>query len=297
MDTLSCNVHDCALVFEGGGYRASYTAGFATLFLDRGIYFDFVCGISAGASHTVDYVSRDAKRVRDAFIELSDRRPQAGGMRSWMSGNGYFNAEYDYQGCIDDGYMPFDWETFCANPASLRIQALDVTAGKTVTWGREDMPTIQDMTVRVRASSTLPGLMVPPVIDDHIMYDGGLGRGAGLPVHMAEEAGYSKMLLIATRPEGYRKPPVSATSARINLQVSGDNDALFAALMTRNDRYNRELERLARLERSGQLLTIRPDIMPVSSTTTKRAQLEESYRMGRAQAERDWPKIEKFIFG
>ena len=49
MDTLVSTVKDCALVFEGGGYRASYTAGYATLFLDKGIYFDFVCGISAGA--------------------------------------------------------------------------------------------------------------------------------------------------------------------------------------------------------------------------------------------------------
>jgi predicted patatin/cPLA2 family phospholipase len=159
------------------------------------------------------------------------------------------------------------------------------------------MPTIQDMTVRVRASSTLPGLMIPPKIDGHTMYDGGLGHGAGLPVHMAEEAGYRKILFIATRPKGYRKPAVSSTTARLNQQLSGGNDALFAALMTRNDRYNRELERLERVEKTGQMLTIRPDVMPVSSTTTKRAQLEESYRMGRAQAERDWPRIQEFIFG
>ena len=51
---LENNVHNCALAFEGGGYRAAYTAGMANVLLERGIYFDEVVGISAGASHAVE---------------------------------------------------------------------------------------------------------------------------------------------------------------------------------------------------------------------------------------------------
>ena len=61
-------IHDCALVFEGGGYRGAYTAGIANALLENHIYFDFVCGLSAGASHTVNYVSRDRRRVEQAFL-------------------------------------------------------------------------------------------------------------------------------------------------------------------------------------------------------------------------------------
>ena len=68
---LETNVHDVALVFEGGGYRASYTAGIANVLLERGIYFDEVCGISAGSSHTANYISRDQNRVRRSFIDLA----------------------------------------------------------------------------------------------------------------------------------------------------------------------------------------------------------------------------------
>ena len=75
------HVSDCALLFEGGGYRASYTAGFANVLLEHGVSFDFVCGVSAGASHTVDFVSGDQERVKNAFIVLADRRPEAGGVR------------------------------------------------------------------------------------------------------------------------------------------------------------------------------------------------------------------------
>ena len=63
-DDLTNNITDCALVFEGGGYRAAYTAAIANALLREGLYFDFVCGLSAGASHAVDYVSRDQHRVK-----------------------------------------------------------------------------------------------------------------------------------------------------------------------------------------------------------------------------------------
>ncbi len=53
------NIFDTALIFEGGGMRASYTAGVVNTLLENELYFDFVAGISAGASHSVNYLSRD----------------------------------------------------------------------------------------------------------------------------------------------------------------------------------------------------------------------------------------------
>ena len=46
MESPVSNVFDCALVFEGGGYRGSYTCAFANVLLGQGIYFDYVCGLS-----------------------------------------------------------------------------------------------------------------------------------------------------------------------------------------------------------------------------------------------------------
>ena len=38
--TLSSNVHDTALIFEGGGMRVSYTAAVVVALLDAGVHFD-----------------------------------------------------------------------------------------------------------------------------------------------------------------------------------------------------------------------------------------------------------------
>ena len=51
------NIFDTALIFEGGGMRASYTAGVVNTLLENELYFDSVAGISAGASHSVNYLS------------------------------------------------------------------------------------------------------------------------------------------------------------------------------------------------------------------------------------------------
>ncbi len=294
---LVCNVNDVALVFEGGGYRASYTAGMANLLLDKGVHFSFACGISAGASHAVDYLSRDQWRVKAAFTMLPGRTPESGGMRSLLAGNGFFNADYDYWGCIEDGYMPFSWATFSANPADLRIQSFAAETGETVVWGKADMTDTHTMADRVRASSTLPGFMHPIQIDGLTMYDGGLGRGAGIPVRLAEDAGFERVLFVATRPQGYRKKAPTASEKAVYRALSHGMELLYEAMLTRNERYNEELAHVDELERQGRALVIRPDVMPVKSTTIKTSELLRSYDMGYAQAQRDWPRVEHYLFG
>ena len=293
---LETNVHGVALVFEGGGYRASYTAGIANMLLERGIYFDEVCGISAGSSHTANYISRDQNRVRRSFIDLAGI-PEGGGMRSLAAGHGYFNADYDYPGCVADGFLPFDWETFAANPARPRIQSSEADTGRTVSFARESMDTFEHMMTEVRASSTLPGMMRPVRINGHIMLDGGIGVGAGIPTHLAEMDGYDKIFFVATRPAGYRKTAPGTAARRLYAHWGQQFPELERALLTRHERYNAAIDHLLRLEREGRAFIVRPDEMPVKSTTLDVAQLYASYELGHRQALRDYPRWEEWLFG
>ena len=45
------------LVLEGGAMRGIYTAGVLDVFLEQGIHFDGVIGVSAGALHGCSFVS------------------------------------------------------------------------------------------------------------------------------------------------------------------------------------------------------------------------------------------------
>ena len=154
---LENNVHNCALVIEGGAMRASYVSGLVNVLLEQGIYFDYVCGISAGSTVATNYVSRDMVRTKRSFVDFA-ANPQMGGLKSFLNRRGFFNADYDYLGCIEDGSMPFDWQTFQANPARVRIQAFQRDTGRTVVWGRDHMQTLEDLMACVRASSSPPNL-------------------------------------------------------------------------------------------------------------------------------------------
>lgn len=62
--------------------------------------FGWVGGVSAGSSHTVNYLSRDAWRAKDSFVDFA-HNPSFGGAASVLRGTGYFNAEYIYERSSD----------------------------------------------------------------------------------------------------------------------------------------------------------------------------------------------------
>ncbi len=293
-EALTSNVLGCALAFEGGGYRGAYTAGMVNLLLERGVYFDYVCGISAGSSHAVNYLSRDQTRVHMAFLAIDGNEP-VGGVGSFLRGRGYFNADYLYEGCIRDGFCGFAWDRFVANPARLRIQAFEGATGRTASFTKDDMPDVWHMIARVRASSTVPVAMRPEPLDGRTFYDGGLGTGAGLPVHLAEQDGFERFVLLATRPKGYRKRPVTPVWRTLFKRMFADAPHLLEATLTRPERYNVELDRIAELERGGRALVIRPDEMPVSNGTLDTSRLHHAYTAGHAQLERDLPRVLEFV--
>ena len=92
------------------------------------------------------------------------------------------------------GVLPFNFDAFWNNPTPCAIQGFDRDTGETVVWHKEDMATLKDLMVRVRASSTLPFVMPAVHIDGHVYYDGGLGQGAGIPLQLALDSGCSRIL-------------------------------------------------------------------------------------------------------
>ena len=281
-------VHGVALMFEGGGMRASYTCASVVKLLEQGIGFDFVCGLSAGASNTVNFLSRDIWRARASFVDLVDD-PHFGDWRTFLRGKGMFSAHWIYEESgLPDGPLPYDFAAFQSSPADMAIQAFDRDTGRTVVWRKPDMPTLSDLMRRVRASSTLPIVMPPVTINGATLYDGGLGQGGGIPLHLALDAGYTRVFAVLTRPRGYRKDPQDHTT-RLTAELYRRHPYVRKALLTRAERYNAELDRLEAMAAAGDAYIVYADEMAVSSGTTQRAQLERSYAAGYAQATRELP--------
>lgn len=290
---LTSNVTDTALLFEGGGMRASYTSAMVAELLREGIHVDFVAGISAGSSNSVNYLARDAERARAAFVDFADD-PRFGNWRTFVRGKGMFNAEYIYEHAgLPEADLPYDFAAYEANPARLMLAGFDAVTGQTRWWERSDMTTLQDLMVRVRASSTMPVLMPPVHAEGTVFVDGALGEDGGVPVGAADRAGLTRLFVVMTRERGYVKRPerfpafYQATFRRY--------PAVAEALLTRWRRYNATRERLFEMERAGDAYLFVPETMPVSNGERSVAKLTAAHELGLAQARREMPAIREFL--
>lgn len=271
--------------------RASYTAGFLNNLLENKIYFDYVAGISAGASHSVNYLSRDIKRSKRSFVDLV-RDSNFGGWKSFFKGEGFFRSQYIYEEtCYPDAALPLDFETFMANPAKLRIGAFDRDSGEMRYFTKDDIHEIKDLMKIVRASSSMPIFMPPTYYDDHCYVDGGLSGGIALDI--AKKDDFKKFFVVLTREKGYRKKPVKFTgSIRAYYRK---HPLVVEALLKRHITYNQTLEELEQLKNEGKAFLVYPDVMPVSNREINYEKLAESYRLGYMQGQRDVPKWKEFL--
>ena len=286
-------ISDTALIFEGGGMRASLTSGMVVTLLDAGLDFDWVAGISAGASNAVNYLSGDARRARRSFVEFAADE-QFGGLRYFARGQGMFNAEYIYQqaGGPDEA-LPFDWETFQSSSADMRIVAFDAVSGNDVVWSRKDTPRIDDLMVRVRASSTMPGLMPPVHLDGHVYVDGAMGEDGGIALSQAQHEGFEKFVIVLTQERSYRKAPQRFPA--VYRRIFRRYPALGEALLTRSARYNKTRDRIFALEEEGKAHVFAPERMPVDNGTRDLSRLAAAHRMGLSQSRRELPAMREFL--
>lgn len=294
-DTASLSAPTTALVCEGGGMRNSFTAAAIHELMTHGISFGWVGGISAGSSHTVNFLAHDADRARESFIEFS-ASSASGGVGSLIRGDGYFNAEYIYETAgLPDNDLPFDFDSFSADPTPFRIGATHATTGRTVYWGRDDITSRESLLKRVRASSTLPVIMPVPEVDGEQYVDGALGTSGGVPVEAAEADGFERFLVLCTRPRDYIRPQVKYPGAV--RRILGRYPAVAEAVITRPDRYNATKNRLLDMERDGRALLFFPDEMRIANTERNLDKLKASYYDGLVQTGREWDRWMDFLSG
>lgn len=285
------NIKNTALIFEGGGMRASYTAGFATTLLENGLYFDYVTGISAGSSHTVNYLSRDIERTKKSFVDTV-LDPKFGGWKYFFKGEGFFRAEYIYeQTPYPDAALPFDYETFRKNTAKLRIGAFNCEQGHMEYFSKDDMKEMLDVLKIVRASSSMPFFMPPTIYNGQMYVDGGIS--GGIPLDIAKHDGYDKFFVVLTRERGYRKKPIKFQG--LIKAYYRKYPKVVEAMLTRHIEYNRTLEELEQLERENKAYLVYPNTMPISNKETNHKRLADCYEMGYHQGQMELSLWREFL--
>ncbi|MCI1747266.1 MAG: patatin family protein [Acidipropionibacterium sp.] len=286
-------VDDVALVLEGGGMRASYSAAVIVKLLRERVKFPHVSGISAGSSHLSNYLSNDPQRARACFVDFSGD-PKVGSLWTFATGRGLFDADYIYQHtCAPGEALPYDYAAFQANPAAMRVGATRTSDGTQRWFGRDDVGSMSELMTIIQASSTMPGLMPPVTIDGVEYVDGAIGPNGGIPLDIARADGFERFAVVMTRTRSYVKAP--PRDVRALNRIFRRRPAVAEAVAGRWRRYNATREELFDLESDGRAVLFFPDTMPINNRERSVAKLRRCYGLGMGQINREWPRWREFL--
>jgi len=276
------------LVLEGGGMRGLFSAGVMDALYDAGVVFDGIFGVSAGACFGCNYKSRQPGRVI-RYNRRFAREPRYCSWGNLLRGDDLFGAEFCYH-ALPEKLDPFDVRAFETNPAEFHVVTTDCATGKPV-YKRIDRID-GDAFEWIRASASMPIVSKPVPLDGMMLLDGGLSDG--IPLRYSESCGFGRNLVVTTRPRGYRKfPSWKHVLAKPFLRKF---PAVYHALATRHEWYNRTLEYIDRRVADGAALLIAPDRdLPVSRVCHDPDVMQRVYDIGHVAGEREAEAVKAFL--
>ena len=121
-------MYSCGLVLEGGGNRAIYTSGVLDAFMDQGITFPYVIGVSAGSCNAVSYIGKCRGRQHDISIQYSgDKRFMS--LENMIKNGEFLNGEWLF-GELSYDLSPLDQETYDRANTTLCVVVTNALTGK-----------------------------------------------------------------------------------------------------------------------------------------------------------------------
>ena len=276
------------LVLEGGAMRGLFTAGVIDVWMTAGITFDGLVGVSAGACFGCNYKSRQPGRVIRYNKRLA-KDPRYCSWRSLLKTGDLFNVDFCYRE-IPFELDPFDVAAYEANPMEFHLSVTDCATGKPV-YRRLDKADAAAFRW-IQASASMPLVSRPVAIGGHEYLDGGLSDG--IPLAYFERMGFDRNVVVTTRPHGYRK--FASWKVALTKIFLRRYPAVYRALATRHEWYNRTLEYIDQRVAAGAALLIAPEApLPIARVCHDPKAMQRVYDLGKAAGERSAASVKEFL--
>jgi len=238
-----------ALVLEGGGARAYYSAGVFEAFMDSGIMFPYIAGVSAGSANALSYVSGQRGRNR-IIAEKYVKMKTYASLCNYLRTGSYFDFDFIFKS-IPEKHVFWDKEMFDSADIRFLTGAINCATGETVWFEKEEIAT--GFTVS-RASCSIPVLSRIVKHNGYDLLDGGIS--SPIPIEKSIADGNTFHVIVLTRNRGFVDEPYGPANLLKLFYRKYPN--LIETAMRRHDIYNRQLALCEQLERDNKALIIRP---------------------------------------
>ena len=275
------------LVLEGGAMRGMFTSGVLDVFMENGVTFDGMIGVSAGATFGCNFKSKQIGRaIRYNKKYAHDRRYCS--FYSLFTSGDLYNADFCYN-VLPNQLDPFDYETFDKDPMEFYVATTDAKTGEPLYHKITDSRKGMDW---IRASASMPGVSRPVKIEDLTLLDGGIADS--VPIEYFESIGYTKNVIVLTQPRDFVKQPTGMLPLMKFLLRKYPK--LIDAVAVRHERYNKQREYILSREKAGAAFIICPEkALGISRTEKNIDELERVYQEGRANATKHLEEIKSFL--
>lgn len=224
--------HVVCLAVEGGGMRGAVSAGMCVVLEAAGVVsaFDRVYGVSAGALNGWATAAGQAALSATHYEDAAHRRVvnRLGLLRR----RPLIDLELLFEDVIA-ARKPLSFERLASGP---EFRALATSLDTLSLRVLEDFDGAEEVLQAVRASAALPRFAgTPPVFRGERMTDGGFHEP--IPYETAVAEGATHVLVLRSRPAGYRTPAVVEAAELLALR---DDPRLLELARARRGRYNRQ---------------------------------------------------------
>lgn len=264
-----------AVIDVGGGLRGIYAAGVLDFCIENKITFDVGIGVSAGSANLASFFAGQKGRNYKFYTEYAARKEYMS-FRNFITKKSYVNLDYVYSTLSNsDGEYPIDYAAMNANPAEFIIVAANALTGGVKYFDKSDIS--QDNYDVFKASSAIPYVCRPYVIDGVPYYDGALGDP--VPVAKAFSMGCDKAVLILTKPKDLTR--VQGKDKKLASMIKRRYPLAAAALLQRAENYNKGVELAKEYEKQGKAIIIAPDdTCGIDTLTHDMAAMKRFYEKG-----------------
>ena len=279
-------MYKCGLVLEGGGSRGIYTAGVLDAFIENGIEFPYVIGVSMGACSGASFLGKSLHRQHDIILYSSQDKRYLSFENLFKTGE-YANFDWTF-GELSYELFPLNQDEFDKSDAVYCVVATNAKTGKPEYFYPKSL---RDECPEIRASCSLPGVTKGTEIGGELYFDGGLVDS--IPVQRALDDGCEKAVVILTQCKGYVK---SVMNRNFKKPFNNTYPKVGDAIINRHIVYNNQTELVHKLEEEGRVLVIQPLAdLKCNALEKSKEKLEAIYQLGYSEGIKKLEKVKEFL--
>ena len=272
-------------VLEGGAMRGLFSAGVLDVFMQNEIQTDAIYGVSAGALFGINFKSRQIGRAIRYNLRFAHEKNYMG-LYSLITTGDIMNREFCFNKLVHE-LDKFDFETFDNSPINFYAVVTNVETGKAehikITEARYGMEAL-------RASGSMPFVSKLVEYEGNKYLDGAVSDP--IPIQKALDEGYEKIVVVLTRPEGYKK---HKDYLPYDL-VYGKYPNFIKTAKRQYKDYNKTLELIKKLEKDGRILVLRPSKnLKVARVEKNLDKLNAIYQLGVDDSTANLDKVKKYL--